>query len=541
MKIQHSAFRGEIPILDARLLPENNAQVARNVYLRRGTLMPQKSPRAVSGLPDIANPSTLYRYPGGNDGKGYWFAWGGNKKVDVVKSPLANDQWHRIYWTGDGPPKMAGVNVATSGSPPYPGSHYRLGIPAPSGGLSVSEPGDRDLGADIPDTALETAYVVTLVSSYGEEGPPSSPSRSIIRWDSGGGAPAGGGVDIGLPSVPAGAYDIAAKRLYRVESSGVYQYVADFSASDIDYTDNVPSDGLGRAIPSIEWDAPDPRMVGLTAMPNGILAGFFENTLCFSEAYLPHAWPVSYQLALTDDIVGIASTSAGLVVVTKGQPQLVSGSSPEAMAQIELDVNQSCVSARSLVDMGEYAIYASPDGLVAAAGRDAKVVTLEVMSREQWQELSPSSIHAYRHEGKYLAFYTGGCFLFTPGEGFEFYDISASAGYYDISDNRLYLVQNGSITAWGEGSPMGYTWRSRIHEIPPGGAGFNCAKVIARDYPVTLRIFANGDTVINQNVRDHNMFRLPSGYTLSRDWEIEVAGSREVHSVQIATSPGELI
>lgn len=540
MKIQHSAFRGEMPVIDSRLLPENNAQSARNLYLRHGTLKAQSSPAPVTGLPDIIDPTTLYRYPSGNDGKGYWFAWGGGKSVHAVKSPLANDKWHRVYWTGDGPPKMAGIDKATSGTPPYPGTHYDLGIPAPSGGASVSPPSARD-PSGLPDMAVDTAYVVTLVSGYGEEGPPSSPSSTIARWDDVEDSPAGGGVEVTLPGAPGGAHDIVSKRLYRVESGGVYQHVADMAATDGSYSDTVLSESLGRALPSIEWDGPDPRMIGLTAMPNGIMAGHFENTVCFSEAYLPHAWPVGYQLAFSDDIVGIASTSSGLVVATKGQPQLISGTSPEAMAQIELDVNQSCVSSRSLVDMGEYALYASPDGLVAAAGRDARVVTRGAMSRDQWKDLQPESIHAYRHEGRYLAFYSGGCFLFSPEDGFEFFYVSADGGYYDASDDTLYLIQGGEVTAWGEGSALRYTWRSRTHEVPPGGAGFTCAKVMAKSYPVEFKLFADGSRAAKHIVQDSNMFRLPAGYALCRDWEIEVSGINEVYSVQIATSPSDLV
>ncbi|MFP3490442.1 hypothetical protein R0K20_22855, partial [Staphylococcus sp. SIMBA_130] len=82
-------------------------------------------------------------------------------------------------------------------------------------------------------------------------------------------------------------------------------------------------------------DGPNAAMQGLTTLPGGILVGFFDNTLAFSEPYLPHAWPISYQLSFPDPIVAIASISNGLVVTTTGQPWLVTGSSPEAMAQME--------------------------------------------------------------------------------------------------------------------------------------------------------------------------------------------------------------
>lgn len=538
MKIQHAAFRGELPILDPRLLPENNAQVAKNVDLRRGTLNAYKAPLAADSLPATINPSNLYRYDVGNDGSGFWFSWGSAYDIDVVRSPIANDPYARVYWTGQDAPKMGSLAQVTAGTGPYPSDFYQLGVPAPDTGPTATVPASR---TTIPDTAVETAYVVTLVTVFGEEGPPSDPSASVIRWDNVSGAPAYGDIDITLPALPTADLNITKKRLYRVESGAQYQLVAELTAATTTYTDSVLSENLGIALQSLEWDGPDASMQGLTVLPNGILAGFFGNTLAFSEPYLPHAWPVLYQLAFEDPIVSIAAISNGLVVTTTGKPWLVTGSSPEAMAQMQLDVNQPCLAKRSSVDMGGYAIYAGFDGLVAIGGSQAKVITADVLTREQWQALNPATLHAYRYDGKYLGFYDGGSFAFTPGVGIEFYDVLADGGYYDLSEDALYLIQSGTITQWNAGTPLTYTWRSRVHEIPPGSAGLSCGKLIAYGYPVQLRVYADGITVLDQPIQSSQMFRMPPGFTLHRDWEIEMEGSAEIASVQLATSPGELV
>ncbi|MGP9826902.1 hypothetical protein ACT048_20730 [Ectopseudomonas khazarica] len=539
MKIALTGFRGEIPILEARLLPEQNAQVARNLTLKHGTLKPERGMGVVAGVPSMINPSSLFHYPNGNNGAGFWFLWGNGKAVHAVKSPLADDVWKRVYWSGDGPPKMGALDFVTAGSGPHPSAYLRLGLPAPATAPGVTAAGDRPGSADWPLTAVQTAYVVTFVSRYGEEGPPSEPSATITRWDEADGNPAGGGVLVGLPGIVAGAYDIASKRLYRVES-GSFMLVAEVPAATDQYSDSVPSANLGVALESAEWDMPDDRLRGMTAMPGGFLAGYFDNTLCFSEAYRPHAWPVSYQLAFTDQVMGVVATGSGLVVATKGRPHLVTGSTPAAMASMMLDVDQPCVSAASLVDMGEYAIYASPAGLVAVGGSSAEVVSAAMMSREQWQALNPSTIHAYRHDGRYLAFYSGGCFAFSAQSGFEFYDLSATGGYYDLLNDRLCLISAGAVRGWGIGSAMPMVWRSKINEFPPGGS-FSCAKVIARSYPVTFRLFADGQPVCAVEVASGQMFRLPAGFSGAREWEVEMAGVREVISVQIASSPSELI
>lgn len=541
MKLAYAAFRGEMPIVDERLLPEQSAQVARNLYLRRGTLKPERAPGPILGLPNVIAPASLYRYPNGNGGAGYWMVWGGGKKVQVVKSQLAADAWGRVYWTGDGYPRMGGISQITSGNQPYPSSSFRLGIPAPATAPIATAPTDRVTVDKHPLTAVQASYVVTLISRFGEEGPPSPASTAVIRWDMVDGAPAGGAVKLVLPGVPSGPHDIISKRIYRAESAGVFQEVATVASATGSHIDSVFSEGMGVSLPSIEWDMPDARMVGLTAMPGGFMAGYFENTLCFSEAYRPHAWPVGYQLAFGEDIVGVAAIANGLVVATNGRPHLISGSSPAGMADTHLDEDQPCLSGRSLVDMGEYAVYASPNGLVAVGGGEARLLTASMISKEQWLALQPETIHAYRYDGRYLAFYQGGCFAFTPGEGFEFYDVSATGGYYDLDNDTLCLIQGNAITAWGKGGTMKMRWRSKIHEVSPGGAGFSCAKVIARAYPVTLRLFADGQKVLDVPVPNRNLFRLPAGYALCRDWEVEVEGLNEVQSIQIASSPSEIV
>jgi hypothetical protein len=538
MKLQHAAFRGELPILDARLLPENNAQIARNLDLRRGTLRPQRDTLTADQLPATINPANLWRYDQGNAGAGFWFSWGSQYDIDVVRSPVANDAYARVYWTGQGSPKMSTIAIATGGAGPYPSDWYELGVPAPQSSPVIAVPSGR---TEVPDTAVEVSYVVTMVTEYGEEGPPSDPSGTALRWDAVIGAPANGHLDITLPSVPAGDYNITKKRLYRVESGGLYQLVAELTAATATYTDNVLSEALGLTLASTLWDGPDPNMTGLTALPGGILAGFFGNTLAFSEPYLPHAWPVSYQLAFADPIVAIAAVSGGLVVTTTGQPWLVTGSSPEAMAQMELDVNQPCIAKRSMVDMGGYAIYAGYDGLVAIGGAEAQVITANTLTRDQWQALNPETIHGYRYDGAYLGFYSGGSFRFTPGVGIEFFDVQADGGYYDIAEDILYLIQGANIAQWDKGAPLTYTWRSRVHELPPGSAAFTCGQVIADSYPVRLLVYADSQTVLDFAIPSAAMFRMPAGFSLHREWEIELQATAEIRSVQLDTSPVELV
>ena len=531
-----TSFRGELPALTPRLLQPTNAQAARNVNLRKGSLRAEYAPLPVTGIGGVITPSSIYRYPFGNDGQGFWFAWGDGKQVNAAKSPLAKDAWSRVYWTGDGFPKMAPIGVATQGAGPYPSGFYRLGIPAPASAPLVTEAGNSGTP---PATQVNATYIVTYVSAYGEEGPPSPASNIITRWD-GAEDQLVGKINVQLPPAPTGPYNIVTKRLYRSESGGEFLYLADFPVAQASWVDETNSDELGIACPSLTWDMPDPTMVGLVEMPNGIFAGFFDNTLCFCEPYYPHAWPVDYQISFPDKIVGIGVTTAGLVVATTGRPRLVTGTTPAAMSASDPDADRVCVSRGSVVDMGEYVAYASTEGLVAVSGGEPQLITEGILTPEQWQALNPASIHACRYEGRYLGFYDGGCFALAPGEGMEFIDVHAANSYYDIAASSLYLIQGSTISKWRGGPSMTYRWRSKIFEFPPGSANFSCGKVVADTYPVRFRVFADQALVLDEPVNGAGMFRLPAGYADAREWQVEASGTAEVFSIQIANTPSEL-
>lgn len=531
-----TSFRGELPALTPRLLQPTNAQAARNVNLRKGSLRAEYAPLPVTGIGGVITPSSIYRYPFGNDGQGFWFAWGDGKQVNAAKSPLAKDAWSRVYWTGEGFPKMAPIGVATQGAGPYPSGFYRLGIPAPASAPLVTEAGNSGTP---PATQVNATYIVTYVSAYGEEGPPSPASNIITRWD-GAEDQLVGKINVQLPPAPTGPYNIVTKRLYRSESGGEFLYLADFPVAQTNWVDETNSDELGIACPSLTWDMPDPTMMGLVEMPNGIFAGFFDNTLCFCEPYYPHAWPVDYQISFPDKIVGIGVTTAGLVVATTGRPRLVTGTTPAAMSASDPDADRVCVSRGSVVDMGEYVAYASTEGLVAVSGGEPQLITEGILTPEQWQALHPASIHACRYEGRYLGFYDGGCFALAPGEGMEFIDVHAANSYYDIAASSLYLIQGSTISKWRGGPSMTYRWRSKIFEFPPGSANFSCGKVVADTYPVRFRVFADQALVLDEPVNGAGMFRLPAGYADAREWQVEASGTAEVFSIQIANTPSEL-
>lgn len=116
MLLRIAQFLGIIPRAAEYQLPDNAATIAENVDLAGGTLRPLKATAIVASLPD-ATRKTVFPYNGG------YLSWAAT--VNVRRGPVFDDTYQRIYYTGDGTPKVRGIDGGTE-------EEYRLGVPKPT-------------------------------------------------------------------------------------------------------------------------------------------------------------------------------------------------------------------------------------------------------------------------------------------------------------------------------------------------------------------------------------------------------------------------
>ena len=346
----------------------------------------------------------------------------------------------------------------------------------------------------------------------------------------------------GRSTVPIG-YVVTHWRLYR-SVSGVFLFVQELPISQTSYTDNVLAEDLGEELPTLTWAPPPAKLSGLTNLPNGIMAGFVGRDVYFCDPYHPFAWPENYSLSFDFPVVGLGRMDTTLAVLTTGTPYFVQGSHPDSMVSVKTDLEQACVSKRSIVSTNGSVIYASPDGLVKLTPAGSSLITEQYFSRAQWQAyFQPSSIHAYTHDLKYVAFYnngtTSGGFIYDPTSGqFILHDIYATAGYSDLQNDKLFLAfTDRTVKTWSTGSAKTYTWKSKKFTLPQV-AGFSCAQLEAETYPVTAKFYSDGTLVHTQTVASRAAFRLP--VAPGRDIEVQIEGTSEVFGLSIAQSMEEL-
>lgn len=129
MKLKISRFLGRAPKQSGELLPETMAQVARNCKLYSGDLIPYPEPVATGDTVRTGGVQTLYGIRDPDTSALAWLSWA--TPVKAATPSVVTDDEQRVYYTGDGVPKVTNYALATAGAGPYPTAAFRLGLPLP--------------------------------------------------------------------------------------------------------------------------------------------------------------------------------------------------------------------------------------------------------------------------------------------------------------------------------------------------------------------------------------------------------------------------
>lgn len=600
-------FSGVAPGVAPRLLADTFGQIAENVDLESGRLVSIKENSDISVTPSTNSDGKLYFDESGTHIKNLYFYEDQHwlqffeEHVNVVPGPIPADSTNRLYVTGwlDSPSGNPGVPRvltedkilnASSALSMYPkNGGFRLGVPAPEQ-TPVTTKSSNTLSTT--QTPNDVSYVYTFVTALGEEGPP-SPASVVIELTDKDSSGSDLTVSVTTPSFPTtGAYanarnfgSGAKKRLYRSNTGSTnttFQFVteADYTATAI--TDDKDAAELGEVLPSGDWIGPPDDnatlyptgpLSGLIPLAQGVMAGFTGKRLCLSEPFLPHAWPISYRITLEENIVAIANTANGVVALTNGHAYFVTGTDPSAMTAVRTDFAQACVNRNSLVDMGDYILYAGPDGLCAVEGTTGQVVTKGLISVAQWNaDFFPTTLKAFYHEGTYVAFYTdtstspdthaGWVYdprgddaslttFTTSGTVYGGHTVSKEGALYINIDDRLRKFKGGTTD-----KTLKFKSKKFVTSSP---VSMSWVSVHANTYPATVKVYADGALISNYTVSKNSVNNftqvttVPSGIsdatiyepimrlpaTVGLEWEIEVEGT-DINEFCLAQSIDEI-
>lgn len=584
-------FGGMMPSLDKHLISDTTAALSENAWLYSGKLdgMPESIPLHVLNDPEAG---VAFRLPGNMGDPTYMYdsTWVEFQHPDTsfISAPVSGDAFKRFYWAS--PTTVPMYNTLAriqNGDPPY-----ILGLPT-GPDISVATAGGS--------AGLVTrTYLATLVSAYGEEGPAGLP-RVVNANSDATYTITVGGVD---PNDMGVNRNVASINVYRtiVSAAGTVAYYlvksVPASTSTQNFEDDL-SDAELSSRPILEssmWTGP-PNLVGFIVMPNGIVAGWVDNELWFSEAYRPHAWPAAYSLTLDHNIVGLGIINQTLVVCTQGEPYTASGVNPGTITTSKLSSFEPCLSQGSIVSTEDGVYFTSPNGLIRVNPGIAENVTRQAISLDKWRELAnQAKVRAARVGSAYFAFGSGTPRAFqenpkafqddfiqkqnTEGAnaGFIIDPINQNAGvslltsdsiitsvFNDVWSGETLTIRGGKVM-WLNQEPgfkmRPYRWRSKTFQLPvaknfsalkcyfvePEGFVPNPSPVHSNDFyeydpdeqVLIVRVYADGRHVATREItKSGELHRLPTGF-IAEFWEVEFEGRVRVNNLQMSTSVKEL-
>jgi len=537
-KIDLQAFGGKQPKLSPRLLKDHQAQVAENVDLKNGKLVPYLAPAQTTDH-GVLVPKTMWKM-GSN-----LIIFPDGEENTVIDSPIDENN-NRIFWTDGVLPKQSDDTLWGEAT-----WWRRLGVKPGAVAPTVSPA--NAAGDDVQDYV---SYVYTMVTTWGEESAPSPASAvTTIKSDQ--------YVELSVMTTPSTSYNtFEYKRIYRLSSGNQgaeYQYLAQIAYAATTYQDkaagvNALKEVETDVIDTEGWLLPPDDLKYLTMAHNGMLCGASGKELYICEPNYYYAWPTAHVRVFDTEIQGIGAFNQYIIVITKKFCYVLTGSHPLNMMKSKMGNAQSCESSRGVISTEFGVLYPSPDGMCACNGQTVEVLSRNWVTKAQWQALGPANLVSTWFDNKYYGFFSGtddgivydihtGEFVTvnygTPVD--KFYDV-----FPDLETEKLYAIctntagTNGyTYEIEGAATYLTYTWLSKLYVDPNF---YSCVKIDGNfgSSTITFKWYEDGVLKLTQSVvAATGMFRLPAS-DYSEDKSFQLSGAVETYRVQISTSPREL-
>lgn len=535
-----NTFRGSNPRLAPHLIRQGAASKAMDCKLTSGQLDSFREPLKTR----TPTPNTLTTYLHGC----CWLDF--DKCVDIAVGPVTCTT---LFVTG-----LREYPIELWTDEDCEVHERRLGLPCPTRAPSVL-PGAVDPARSSDKDIEGRSYAYQYVSSKGDKSSLSPGARATNMHD-------GQTVVVSGWTLPDPSWDVTHVHIYRTVSGHqqgneaanipdtTWMFVGEAPISAPSFTDTLYNEELISALEEDVATPPPANLKGIVWIESmNTLAGFVGNRIYFSENNKYHHWP--HYMDLDDTVCAIKESNGLIYVATMGRPYVITAAvdceNAGCRQAIRLPGNFPMIGCgtRRMERIADGAVYPSRDGLVLLSGKSRPILlTWERYAPEDWHALMPESATPVEVGGKIYVFAQGGAFVFAVNNGAE--QGWAMDDHSELSDvgvidafatpqGDFYLLKADGVYLWNRGEDLRpHLWVSNEHVVATPVA-FGAGNLHFSYGAESVKIVANGRTVLDRQVQSSRVFRLPM-WAQGNRWTVALYGTAQVDLFSMATAMHDL-
>ena len=409
-----SLFNGGLNIRQApELIKSNEAQVCNNAKFESGQLENALG-LAATAVTTVVKPHYFLT-------EDVWMSNGDTRSYVEYQG--------KLYWSDGTVAKKHALGVTED-----------LGIAAPAAITATA-----NLIAGVLTGTLQYVYTYYNVND-GTESQPSPLSTEVTVANS--------QVDISVTASP--DPQVTHIRIYRIGNALLsFTRLVELPNTTAVHTDNALDNSLATQHLNSSLNGKAPAGLQYLTYFNGTFFGAVGNKLYFSrDIGNPNYWPETNYLDFRTPITALAASSAGLLVFSRYQTHLVTGTNASNFVNYLISGDQGCIDHNTIASMGGSVIFLSTDGICTASGSLVTVVSKFKLGKQLY-----SPVNAVVFDEEYLCQLTDGTIValdmrYEPA--LETYDFQTN--WLAIANDTLYGATAVGLFEMFAGAPVAYMY-----------------------------------------------------------------------------------
>ena len=289
---------------------------------------------------------------------------------------------------------------------------------------------------------------------------------------------------------------------------------------------------------------------------NGTFWASIGKRVHFSRTGTPEYWGILDYVTLDKDVTGLGKFGDSIIAFTKTSAYQITGYNRDNVVVTRLPFNQGCTNKHSVVNIDQFLLWTSHNGVCLYNGAEIQVITKQTLAWDEFGRLGNTTYDDYEtttskwnsglgfdikfavgYQDKYYGVYNDGIMVIDLSDGLKVSTIDAPAVStlaINEEDNLLYVVvYNGTdydVYAFlNSDNKMTATWRTSKLTDGTTNVKKHYRQVEVDGEPISVEVFVDG--VSKFYIEGKSKFMLPSS-CIGRDIQFEIKTVNDIRSLK---------